>query len=98
MTRNLSKGFFHHPICTCVAVMKRVAQHLPLTIQQHEIHSPSVCTNGHHLLTVPSARYSETVLDLLPEPEHVPAQRIRDGHWPIGEPMNFFQSNVLPIP
>ena len=57
-----------------------------------------VRTNGDDLFAEHLSREREAVLDLRPEPHHVPAKRLTEGDRTVGEAGDFLQLQLLSVP
>ncbi|OQB90172.1 MAG: hypothetical protein BWX84_02049 [Verrucomicrobia bacterium ADurb.Bin118] len=93
-----AKRFFHDAVSAGVAVGKRLAQQFPAFIQQHVIHAPGIRADGDNAGAVLLRGEGQSVLDFVPEPQHVPAQAVGKHHRAVGETMDFFELEGFAVP
>ena len=75
------------PLRAGIAVVIRLAEDFVLLVEQHEVHAPGVRADGDDLLAELLPGERQAVLDLRPEPQHIPAEGVaeqRPGRWESG--------------
>jgi len=84
---------FRHAIRAAVAVVHRVGQQVPVTVEQREVDAPRIDAERGRAVR----RRADALGDLVPQAQHVPIDRPVDRHRGVGETMRLLQREPLAI-